>query len=331
VKRSSIVIFSIIAGYVLAILLSVALLLAGIDMPATLAKSPSEHNMYGNVEGLLLTIGLSWAIYQVLVRRFPEKKTPESTLTESSPVASEVERRPQIPLAGMPSPVQPAFCGPLSSPVADSVELHTVASANAQPTSGPRKKKWTRPTPLVWAVGAALAWGILSVGPARLAEDMSYVIPRDEVTSPFKWVGATRVLTDAQCYEQTHGFAVPIPLMSNLRRLEDDGMCHLRSGGHVDALLSDVVRGGQNGLLAFLAVGAALLLWPRLRAAMLESPPTQAALRAPTLDLGTSDQSAVRPGETIGDKLRQLATLRDDGIISSEEFEAKKAELLRSF
>ncbi len=34
---------------------------------------------------------------------------------------------------------------------------------------------------------------------------------------------------------------------------------------------------------------------------------------------------------SIGDKLRQLAALRDDGIISAEEFEAKKAELLRAF
>jgi hypothetical protein len=31
---------------------------------------------------------------------------------------------------------------------------------------------------------------------------------------------------------------------------------------------------------------------------------------------------------SVDDKLRSLAKLRDDGIISAEEFEAKKAELL---
>jgi hypothetical protein len=48
-----------------------------------------------------------------------------------------------------------------------------------------------------------------------------------------------------------------------------EDMCHERSGGTVGPLMDDVVRGGQAGLLAFLAVGAALLLWPRLRAASL--------------------------------------------------------------
>jgi hypothetical protein len=47
--------------------------------------------------------------------------------------------------------------------------------------------------------------------------------------------------------------------------------------------------------------------------------------------VAASDQPAVGPGEGVGDKLRQLAGLRDDGIISAEEFEAKKAELLRAF
>jgi hypothetical protein len=48
--------------------------------------------------------------------------------------------------------------------------------------------------------------------------------------------------------------------------LEADGMCHARSAGSIVPLVDDVVRGGQSGPLAFLAVGAALLLWPRLRA-----------------------------------------------------------------
>ncbi len=43
------------------------------------------------------------------------------------------------------------------------------------------------------------------------------------------------------------------------------------------------------------------------------------------------DPPAVVQVESVGDKLRQLAALRDDGIISAEEFEAKKADLLRAF
>jgi hypothetical protein len=293
VKRSSIFLVSIIAGYVLAILLSVALKAVGIDIPATLAKSASEYNMYGGVEGLLMTIGLSWAIYQVLARRFLEKETPKPTLIESSPVA-------------------------------DSVELHSVPSANAQPTSVRRKRQWTRPPPLVWAVGAALAWAILSVGPARLARDLGELVPRDTVTVPRAGgavVLGTEVLRSWDPYCPWAGGSV-----------ESDGMCHERSGGDVTFLVGDIVRGGQNALLAFLAVGAALLLWPRLRAAILQPPVRQAALPGPdTLTSELPTDPRVVSSATAGDKLRQLATLRDDGIISSEEFEAKKAELLRSF
>jgi hypothetical protein len=42
-----------------------------------------------------------------------------------------------------------------------------------------------------------------------------------------------------------------------------------------------------------------------------------------------SAQPSVRPVASVGDRLRQLAALKDDGIISAEEFEAKKAQLLR--
>ena len=35
------------------------------------------------------------------------------------------------------------------------------------------------------------------------------------------------------------------------------------------------------------------------------------------------------PSADIADQIRKLAKLKDDGIISSEEFEAKKTELLR--
>jgi hypothetical protein len=50
----------------------------------------------------------------------------------------------------------------------------------------------------------------------------------------------------------------------------------------------------------------------------------------------TSAPAAVSPAQptvnlvaSVGDRLRQLAALRDEGIVSAEEFEAKKADLLR--
>ena len=51
----------------------------------------------------------------------------------------------------------------------------------------------------------------------------------------------------------------------------------------------------------------------------------------PPLAAAPPDAPAIGQVENVGDKLRQLAALRDDGIISAEEFEAKKAELLRAF
>ncbi len=164
---------------------------------------------------------------------------------------------------------------------------------------GPRR--WSRPTPLVIAIGAALAWAVLSVGPATLAADLDQVIPHDTVTAPSCWgqppredglCASTRewlppascigilsnggfnwdcvapngpqvVLTKPECYG-------PNPLgasFGSTPSLEADGMCHERSDGTVDPLMGDLVKGGRAGLLAFLAVGAALLLWPRLRKA----------------------------------------------------------------
>jgi hypothetical protein len=288
-KRSIIPIFSIIAGYVLAILLSVALKAVGIDIPATLAKSSSEYNMYGGVEGLLITIGLSWAIYQVLARRFLEKETPQPTLIESPPVA-------------------------------DSVELHTVASANAQPGSVRRKKQWTRPTPLVLAVGVALAWVILSVGPSRFADDLLWVVPHHDIYEPDLRLLVIGV--DEGCQPEAHvpqymprGFEGWSRTNANGTM---DGGCETRWGGDAGYLLGDIVRGGENGLLAFLAIGAALVLWPRLRAASLPSP---ASAPAPPAVVPTSP--------TLTNQLRQLQEAHDAGLLSDDEFSTKRSDLLQ--
>ena len=221
------------------------------------------------------------------------------------------ERQARVPLADTPSPAQPAFFESVASPVATAVESNTQAPTNASPTAVRGAKGWTRPTPLLLAVGVALAWGILSVGPSVLAYDLYWTISHDDVTPQLQ--------------------GNPLGHCPMYFVVEADGMCHERWDGDPSLLVGDVIRGGENGLLAFLAIGAGLLLWPRLRAGMQDSSPTRAASRTPTLDLGTSDQPGGGPVETVGDKLRQLAALRDDGIISSEEFEAKKAELLRSF
>jgi hypothetical protein len=171
---------------------------------------------------------------------------------------------------------------------------HDGQSQSTPPTAaiqnGPRQ--WPRPTPLLVAVGVALAWAVLSVGPASLADDFGQLVPRDTVSASTAVCDgyANYRLIDSRCvYErpvedwfapvQPHPDVAPtfaclypnvgIPSLGTSGALEADGMCHERSGGTVDPLIHDTVRGGQSGLFAFLAVGAALLLWPRLRAASL--------------------------------------------------------------
>lgn len=148
---------------------------------------------------------------------------------------------------------------------------------------GPRR--WSRPAPLVIAIGAALAWAVLSVGPSNLAEDINQLIPRDTVSAP-----SCGLLEQDGSECISHGPVPPCapgvinwncfgpgPIVRSSpscdgslferRDPEADGMCHERSGGTVEPLMNDAFRGGKSGLLAFLAVGAALLLWPRLREA----------------------------------------------------------------
>ena len=243
---------------------------------------------------------------------------------------------------------EPADRGEKQSALAEGLPLAASRSGETQSAlteglplaaSGSGERQWPRPKALLLAVGVALAWGILSVGPSQFANDLYQLIPRDSVTAPSCTSDAPQV--GSRCRHLREGVFITNPGdlyyytdvacgYKPVEPVEPDGMCHKRSGGEPGFLVGDVLRGGQNALLAFLAIGAALLLWPRLRAAMLATSPGRAALRAPMLDIGTSDPP-VGPGETVGDKLRQLAALRDDGIISSEEFEAKKVELLRAF
>jgi hypothetical protein len=159
---------------------------------------------------------------------------------------------------------------------------------------GPRR--WSRPTPLLLAVGAALVWAVMSVGPSRLVGDLDLLSPRDATTAPVPFCSQGYRLTPTGACASTAfpmatfceqlGTCTPAPITAAPRpelacgavldgsilptftqQLEADGMCHERSGGTAEPLVDDLFVGGRSGLLAFLAVGAALLLWPRLRAA----------------------------------------------------------------
>ena len=126
----------------------------------------------------------------------------------------------------------------------------------AQPTptvrNGPRQ--WPKPTPLLVAVGAALAWGVLSVGPATLRDDLGYLIPKDTVTAPSCPIGskvqgpkcATFVPSDVPqtgglidwsalgTVSQSDPGCPTLMLEFEPPVLEADGMCHDRSGGDIE-------------------------------------------------------------------------------------------------
>lgn len=61
------------------------------------------------------------------------------------------------------------------------------------------------------------------------------------------------------------------------------------------------------------------------------APQSQAERAVATRAIETPVVAPLAEGKSVVEKLRDLAALRDDGIISSEEFEAKKAELLAAF
>jgi ribosomal protein L40E len=86
VKKPVIVIFSIIVGYVLGSLVAVALEIVGINIPAMLARRYSEYNTYLGGEVLVLTIFFGWAMYQVLARRFLERKVDNRPLLDRLPL-----------------------------------------------------------------------------------------------------------------------------------------------------------------------------------------------------------------------------------------------------
>ena len=149
----------------------------------------------------------------------------------------------------------------------DASRLPRQAQAQDRPTevASAGKRRMARPKPLVVAIAAAVAWAILSVGPADLAADVGRISPSHQATRPSCPLNATPVdgqcqigidmsglgdspatLTDPTCDVFSAGFGAV---------LESDGLCHVRTQGTVELLVDDLARGMQNGLLAFLAVG----------------------------------------------------------------------------
>jgi hypothetical protein len=172
-----------------------------------------------------------------------------------------------------------AFRRPASGPA--------IADHPVQPVTGkPRaSRSRVRPTPLLIAVCAALGWAVISVGPARLLDDLERLRLSDTVTAQlsscaplggFELEGARCVhRRQLTVQDQLPGasvaplveYAEPRLSCAGTSVLEADGMCHRRSGGDAGFLVADLRRAVESGLLAFLAVGAAVLLWSRLRMA----------------------------------------------------------------
>ena len=69
-KGFVVAIVSIVAGYFLATALVVALHIAGLNIPAALARTYSQYSTYAGAEVFVYMIGISFVMYRVLARRF---------------------------------------------------------------------------------------------------------------------------------------------------------------------------------------------------------------------------------------------------------------------
>jgi hypothetical protein len=228
---------------------------------------PLTSEMYSTLTGLevfVATVLVGLPLYRGLVRKWGGLS---SSLID--PVAGHTARSDQAERSST-----------THEPADERQDLGAPIAASRPPTvTAKGVSGWRghlRPTPLLLAVGAAVVWAILSIGPEQLVSDLDGLIPSDTVTAPSCY-GAAPV--NGHCVDA--GFAPLDPYAPFLQpvttfsspgcflsgELEADGRCHLRSVGTGEQLLNDVISGAESGLFAFLAVGAALLLWPRLRAA----------------------------------------------------------------
>jgi drug/metabolite transporter (DMT)-like permease len=82
-----IVITSIVVGWVLGTFVYVGLVLVGLDIPASMARTYSEYNAYQGGLILLLSILFGWALYQVLAGRFLDRKPDPRPFLERLPAS----------------------------------------------------------------------------------------------------------------------------------------------------------------------------------------------------------------------------------------------------
>ncbi len=69
-KLTAIIVFSLFVGYVLGSVATLALAIAGLNIPAWFARTYTQYNSYQGAEVLLFMIVFGWVTYRILARRF---------------------------------------------------------------------------------------------------------------------------------------------------------------------------------------------------------------------------------------------------------------------
>jgi len=148
------------------------------------------------------------------------------------------------------------------------------------------------------------------------------------------WQFTYFVITDDRVIYRTgvvakHGVEIPMSRISNINfhqgivdNLVGAGTLEIESAGHdgesrfshvrhPDAVQQEVYRQME-------AHGRKRAGWGR----------DDGAPRAPASPVSSAPAASASPGANIPEQLKQLAELRDSGVITAQEFEAKKAQLL---
>lgn len=102
-----------------------------------------------------------------------------------------------------------------------------------------------------------------------------------------------------------------------------DRQIHTLTNQRHNGVMKTSNKGHNEVGLALEAAGNAVL-------GIVEVPTPDPVVTSPTPDVPQSDTSQALANPTIGDRIRELAALHADGILSEEEFAAAKAKLLGS-
>ncbi len=84
-KKSIIVLASIVGGWLVGSFAAVGLKIVGLDLPAALATTYSQYSTYSGAMILVLSIFFGWAIYQVLANRFLDRQKDDRPYRERVP------------------------------------------------------------------------------------------------------------------------------------------------------------------------------------------------------------------------------------------------------